>query len=88
MSKDSIKTSIIKLRELLSEPDAIDQESLELAKNLETDLQRILDSQPAETAVDDSLDLAMAMEARFESEHPVLAGVTREIINALHRMGV
>lgn len=86
MSNDSIKQALIKLRESLDEANEVDEETLALAQSLEIDIQKMLDSESAE--VSSSVDVAMSLETRFESEHPVAASIVREIINALHKMGV
>ncbi len=86
MSNDNIKQALIKLRESLDDANEVDEETLALAQSLEVDIQKILDSESAE--ITNSMDVAMSLETRFESEHPMAASIVREIINALHKMGV
>ena len=88
MSEDSVKAALIKLRETLDKSGSVDGETLALAQNLEADIQRLLDTEEGKNEVDTSVDLAIALESRFESEHPLAAGIVREIINALHKMGI
>ncbi len=88
MSNESIKASLIRLRESIDESDSVDEETLALAQSLEADIQRVLDTEHGTMPVDSSVDAAMALETKFEADHPVTAGIVREIINALHKMGV
>ncbi len=85
---ESIKASLIKLRESLEKGNSVDEETLALAQSLEIDIQRILDSNEDSGEINTSRDLALALESRFELDHPVAATCVREIINALHKMGI
>lgn len=88
MSEDSITASLIKLREQLESSESVDDETLEIAQQLEADIQLILSKNEDVSNIDSSVDIALSLEARFESEHPVAAGIVRELINALHKMGI
>lgn len=85
---DSIKTSLKKLRESLDQGKPVDEETLALAQGLEIDIQKILDTNTLEDTTSSSLDIALALESRFALEHPIAATCVREIINALHKMGI
>ncbi len=87
MSEDSIKNSLIKLQEQLAKTGSVDPETLAVAQQLEANIQQLLDKE-TENDLAPSMDTAMSLEARFESEHPTAAGVVRELINALHKMGI
>ncbi|MFL0810421.1 MAG: DUF4404 family protein [Agarilytica sp.] len=87
MSADNIKNALKKLRDQIDSSDSVDEETLALAQSLEVDIQRLLDTEennPSSSPV----DLANSLEARFESNHPVAAGIVREIVNTLQKMGV
>lgn len=88
MSEGSIKASLSKLREQLNNSTSVDAETLEIAQKLEADIRLILDQDADVNSIDSSVDIAMSLEARFETEHPVAAGIVRELINALHKMGI
>ena len=89
MSNDQLKQSLIKIRESLNATDSVDEETLALAKALENDISNIVGAEDASIEeIETSMDLATALEARFESDHPVAANFVREIINALHKMGI
>ncbi|VUD51708.1 hypothetical protein TDB9533_01481 [Thalassocella blandensis] len=89
MSNDQLKQSLIKIRESLKSNEAMDEETLALAKALEIDLSKLVAADDASIEeIETSMDLATALEARFESDHPVAASFVREIINALHKMGI
>lgn len=91
MSSNQLKQSLIKIRESLDNADSIDEETLALARELEIDIEKIVAAKSmadSDTSLDSSMDLATALEAKFESEHPVAASFVRELINALHKMGI
>lgn len=88
MGEKSINAALIKLRESLANTDEINEETLSLAQDLEQDIQQILNKDQENPEIESVMDLALALETRFESEHPVAAGLVREIINALHKMGI
>lgn len=87
MGDTSIKQSLEKLQHLLNS-SGVDGETLALAQKLEADIQQTLDEANGEGSINSSVDLALALESRFELEHPVAAGCVRELINALHKMGI
>lgn len=88
MSAETIKSSLVKLRESLDNAGEVDAETLALAQSLELDIQKLLDAESENPPLNSSVDVAMALETRFEQEHPRTAGIVREIINALHKMGI
>ena len=88
MSEASINASLKKLRESLEQADNIDEETLVLAQTLEADIQKALNAEKGEIETDSPADLAMELETRFESSHPLVAGLLREIVNTLHKIGV
>ncbi|MFT5083342.1 MAG: hypothetical protein ACI9Y1_001384 [Lentisphaeria bacterium] len=88
MSNKQLKQAIMNIRESLADTESVDDETLELAQALEADLNRIASQAAPVEEISSSLDLAIALEAKFESEHPVTAGFVREVIDALHKMGI
>ncbi len=88
MAQDQLKESLQKLRESLNNADSVDAETLELARNLEADIEKIVSVSAPDDALDSSIDLATALEAKFETEYPLTSGIIREIINTLHKIGV
>jgi len=88
MNDENIKASLIKLRESLNTTDCVDEETLALAQNLEADIEKMLNKENETASVNSSVDMAMVLETKFETDHPVAAGIIREIIYALHKMGV
>ncbi|PCK09448.1 MAG: hypothetical protein COA42_04140 [Alteromonadaceae bacterium] len=90
MNTDEIKTALIDIKKSLSNTDNIDDETVRLAFELERELERVLETKGITQgdSLSSSVDLAMALETRFESEHPVAAGCVREIIQVLHKIGI
>ncbi len=87
MSEDTIKASLLKLKQQLDTTESVDEETLAIAQSLEVDIQKLLDTNEANN-IDSSVDIAMSLETRFESKHPTAAGIMRELINALQKMGI
>lgn len=87
MSKDSLKASLLRLREQIENAEHIDDETLAIAQNLEVDIQKRLDENDPER-FNSSVDLATALETRFETHHPTAAAVIRELIQILQKMGI
>lgn len=87
MSADSIKEALQKLREQIDSAESVDEETLSLAQSLEVDIQKLLDAE-ADDPENSPVNLANSLEARFETNHPVAAGIVREIVNTLQKMGI
>lgn len=88
MDTEQLKKSLINLRESLSDSQTLDPETLALARNLESDIEQLVSAPNPDDTIHSSLDLAVALEAKFESEHPLASRLVREIIDALHKMGI
>ena len=81
------------LNELLSELNAalekieeIDPETRALVKDLDEDINRLLES--GEDDFDSVVDRARSIETQFALEYPVAERFLREIIDALSKVGI
>lgn len=87
MPHDSSKLKIL-AKELLKElrnADTPDEEAIDLLKNLETDLQDMIERRQDSNEV---IDLLANLESRFAVDHPVAERSIRDIIDALNKMGI
>lgn len=87
MSQQKVRRLLQQLHDELSD-DArgLDEETLELARRLDRDIDRVIESDesPERPLMDD----AVALEARFAVDHPVAERLIRELIENLARMGI
>ena len=89
MTKESLRQLLERVHERLTHTGALDEPSRELLTTVMRDIDRAL-SRPAKSSAQ-KLDAAPRLEAlavRFESEHPSLAGVLRQLIDALGKAGI
>ncbi len=87
MSQERLRELLQQLHEELSDPDGLDEETLEMARQLDEDIHRALDPEQ-EDPENPLMDSAVSLEARFATEHPLAERVVRELIDALGRMGI
>lgn len=89
MSTEQIKSTIRDLHERLEEAGPIDAETRQLLSQLDQDLHRLLaakvEVQDEEAGFQERLE---SIAADFDSRHPQLAGILRELGDALARVGI
>jgi len=89
MSTEQIKSTIRDLHERLEEAGPIDGETRQLLSQLDQDLHRLLaakvEVQDEEAGFQERLE---SIAADFDSRHPQLAGILRELGDALARVGI
>ena len=85
MGQDKIKFLLEELNQELALADNIDEDTLELARQLEREMEQLIErSEPVAAG----LENAVALEARFAATHPVAERILRELIAVLGRMGI
>ncbi|MDO8909572.1 MAG: DUF4404 family protein [Pseudohongiella sp.] len=85
MSQDRVRELLSQLRSELASADTLDEETLELARKLDQDMDLMIErSEPLVPELED----AIALEARFAATHPVAERIVRELIAVLGRMGI
>ena len=91
MGNEELRTRLTSLHEQLLTANEVDDRSRELLRTLLLDIERLLDQPvigggaPATGAHEHRLEeLAM----RFEAGHPAIAGVLRQLVDALGKAGV
>jgi len=85
MSSERVRELLKQLRRELDTTD-VDPETLSLVRELDGDIQELLDS--TENPVDALMKRAKAVEVRFAVNHRVAERILREIVETLARMGV
>jgi hypothetical protein len=85
VGQDKIKFLLKELNQELALADNLDEDTLELARQLERDMEQLIErSEPVAAG----LENAIALEARFTATHPVAERILRELIAVLGRMGI
>jgi len=87
MDKQKLQDLLAQLQNALNDPD-IDQETMKLARQLDTGIHQLLDEQSEVNDPDPFLELSRKMEADFAVRHPLAQRVLREIGNTLANIGI
>ena len=86
MTDKNLNELLTELNRVLENTDAIDPETRELVKDLDEDINRLLEG--GEDDFDGVVDRARSIETRFAVDHPVAERFLREIIDALAKVGI
>lgn len=96
MNREELTALLQKLHAELAARPQVDASTREALQTLDADIQRVLaqsDEQAANDpqASDDQGDinaLAQTLEAKLETDHPVLVGTLRDLMDRLGKMGI
>lgn len=88
MTEKSLKERLNELQEMLEKTEQIDPETRKLVRDLDEEVDRLLDPESPDDDFDSVMDHARAVETRFAVEHPVAERFLREIIEALSKVGI
>ena len=88
MNDMSLKELLNSLHAVLEKTDEVDPETLELVRNLDEEINRLVESDSTEGDFDNVVDQAKSVETRFAVDHPVAERFLREIIDALSKVGI
>lgn len=88
MSDQKLKELLARLRSELETADQVDSETIELVRELDEDIHRLVESDAASGDFDSVVDRANSIETRFAVDHPVAERFLREIIDALAKVGI
>lgn len=88
MDKERLKSLLISLHKELANTDEVDADTRELVRELDSDIQKLID--PAKDADHRAsvLERADSLETRFAAKHPTAERFIREIIDLLGKMGI
>jgi hypothetical protein len=88
MSEKSLQELLNSLHEVLENTEKVDPETLELVRELDEDINRLVETGSADDEFDNVVDQAKSVETRFAVDHPVAERFLREIIDALSKVGI
>jgi hypothetical protein len=85
VGQDRVKFLLNELNQALATAENLDQDTLDLARKLEKDMEQLIERSEPMAA---ELENAIALEARFAATHPVAERILRELVAVLGRMGI
>lgn len=87
MQPNDLLDSLVNLRSELELSDNIDKATLEQVRAIDSNMHQLIKSNElgAEETISEQL---LVLEAKFSAEHPLLEKLTRELIDALAKMGI
>ena len=88
MNENNLKELLRQLHQALEKTDSVDPDTLKQVKELDEEVNRLLESGSEGEEYDNVVDQAKAVETRFAVDHPVAERFLREIIEALSRVGI
>lgn len=88
MNDKSLKELLNSLHEVLENTEKVDPETLVLVRELDEDINRLVESGSGDGEFDSVVDRAKSVETRFAVDHPVAERFLREIIDALAKVGI
>ena len=88
MNENNLKELLRQLHQALEKTDSVDPDTLKQVKELDEEVNRLLESGSQGEEYDNVVDQAKAVETRFAVDHPVAERFLREIIEALSRVGI
>ena len=87
MSNKEIKDLLGKLRDEIGKTE-LDADTLSLVRDLDADIDDLLDPEGDRAETDSVLEKARELETNFATEHPSIERFMREVIDVLVRMGI
>ena len=87
MSNREIKDLLGKLRAEIGKTE-LDADTLSLVRDLDADIDDLLDPEGDRAETDSVLEKARELETNFATEHPSIERFMREVIDVLVRMGI
>lgn len=88
MNENNLKELLRQLHQALEKTDSVDPDTLKQVKELDEEVNRLIESGSEGEEYDNVVDQAKAVETRFAVDHPVAERFLREIIEALSRVGI
>jgi Domain of unknown function (DUF4404) len=88
VSEESLRELLARVHQRLEQAGAVDEESRKLLGALVRDIDRALGRGGARAAAGAHTPRLESLAVRFEADHPSLAEVIREVIDALARAGI
>lgn len=86
MNDKNLNELLTELNRVLEGIEEIDPETRDLVKDLDEDINRLLES--GDEDVSGVVDRAKSIETRFALDHPIAERFLREIVDALAKVGI
>lgn len=87
MSNKEIRELLAKLQDEIQKTE-LDEDTLSLVRELDTDIDDLLDPQGHRVEKDSVVEKARELETNFAAEHPTIERFMREVVDMLVRMGI
>ena len=87
MNEERVKLLLKELLDEISQSEEHDDELLESARQLEADIDALLNPE-VDTSDNTVMDDLIALEAQFATNYPVAEKIMRELVNSLSRIGI
>jgi chorismate mutase len=87
MSNKEIRELLARLQDEIQQTE-LDDETLSLVRDLDSDIDDLLDPDGTRAQTESVVEKARALETNFATEHPAIERFMREVIDALVRMGI
>lgn len=88
MSEQKLRDLLARLHTELENTDTVDPETLDLVRELDVDINRLVESGSDADDLDNVTDRARSVQTRFALEHPAAEQFLREIIDTLAKVGI
>ena len=91
MSQESLREMLARIHERLAQADSVDAESRDLLATVMRDIERMLGrggTNAAATPPAAAVPRLEALAVQFEADHPGIAQLLRQIIDALQKAGI
>ena len=88
MSDNKVKDLLARLHKELENTENVDSETLQMVRDLDEDIHRLVESDAGSDDIESVLDRATSVETRFAVDHPVAERFLREIMDALAKVGI
>jgi len=86
MKSKDVQDIFARLNSELDNADGVDTDARQQMRELDDRVSQL--GQPQSSDIEFLLDQTKALESRFVAEHPTLARIARELVDALTKMGV
>ena len=88
MKEKQLQDLLARLHDELENTDEVDPETLRLVRELDEEINRLVDPHSDDNDFDSAMDRAKAIQARFATDHPVADRFLREIMDTLAKVGI
>ena len=86
MKTKNVQDIFARLNRELDNADDVDSDARQQMRELDDQVSQL--RQPKSSDIEFLMDQTKALESRFAAEHPTLARIARELVDALAKMGV